>query len=174
MFFNVTHVRGDHDRFEKRYEVSAFGVDDQPYRVAAPVLLAFDVTKDDQRFHLNGSVRTTLELTCGRCLEPFRHEVEAPFDLRYLPKAANTGEGEVEIEEDDLTTAYYADNQIDLGQLMAEQFHLALPMKPLCRELCRGLCPRCGTNLNAGSCECRATWDDPRLAPLKSLLKDRE
>jgi uncharacterized protein len=73
-----------------------------------------------------------------------------------------------------LTTAYYVDDQIDLGQLMSEQFHLVLPMKPLCRETCRGLCPQCGTNLNAGSCECRTTWEDPRLAPLKALLKDRE
>jgi uncharacterized protein len=174
MFFNVTHVRGDHDRFEKRYEASAFRSDDQPYRVAEPVWLSFDVTKDDQRFHLDGKVRTTLELTCGRCLEPFRLDVEAPFDLRYLPKAANTGEGEVEIEEDDLTTAYYTDDIIDLGQLMAEQFHLALPMKPLCDETCRGLCPNCGTNLNVGSCQCQTTWADPRFAPLKSLLKDRE
>ena len=85
MFFNVTHVRGDHDRFEKRYEASAFGVDDQLYQVAAPVLLAFDVTKDDHRFHLYGSLRTTFEMTCGSCLEPFRLDVAYPFDLRFLP-----------------------------------------------------------------------------------------
>jgi uncharacterized protein len=174
MFFNVTHVRGDHDRFEKRYEASAFRSDDQPYQVVEPVWLSFDVTRNDQRFHLDGKVRTTLELTCGRCLEPFRLDVDAPFDLRYLPTAANTGEGEVEIEEDDLTTAYYTDDVIDLGQLMAEQFHLALPMKPLCDETCRGLCPNCGTNLNVGSCQCQTTWADPRFAALKSLLKDRE
>jgi uncharacterized protein len=174
MLFNVTHVRGDHDRFEKRYEPSAFASDDQPYRVVEPVWLSFEITKDDRRFHLDGSVRTTLELSCGRCLEPFRLEIDAPFDLRYLPRSDNAGEGEIEIEEDDLTTAYYADDVIDLGQLMAEQFHLALPMKPLCRQSCRGLCPQCGTNPNTASCECRTSWEDPRLAPLKSLLKDRE
>jgi uncharacterized protein len=174
MLFNVTHVRGNYDRFEKQYDSAAFRSGDHPYRVAEPVRLAFDVTKDDQRFHLAGNVKTTLELTCGRCLEPFRLDVDAPFDLRYLPRAANTGEGEVEIEEDDLTTAYYADDVIDLGQLMTEQFHLALPMKPLCAQTCRGLCPKCGTNLNLGSCECRTTWEDPRFAALKSLLQDRE
>ena len=45
---------------------------------------------------------------------------------------------------------------IDLGQLMQEQFYLAVPMKPLCREDCRGLCPVCGTNLNTGSCQLRS------------------
>ena len=53
----------------------------------------------------------------------------------------NTGEGEREIEEDDLTTAFYENDEIDLGQLMREQFYLALPMKPLCRDDCQGLCP---------------------------------
>ena len=63
------------------------------------------------------------------------------FDLRYQPHAQNTGEGEREVEEDDLTTAFYENDEIDLGQLMREQFYLALPMKPLCREDCRGAVP---------------------------------
>ena len=74
------------------------------------------------------------------------------------PHAENTGEGEREIEEDDLTTAFYENDEIDLGQLMQEQFYLALPMKPLCRDDCKGLCPECGTNLNRGTCDCK-----PRL-----------
>ena len=60
-----------------------------------------------------------------------------------------------EVEEDDLATAFYDDDQIDLTHLIMEQFQLALPMKPLCTEACKGLCPQCGTNLNTGSCDCR-------------------
>jgi uncharacterized protein len=56
--------------------------------------------------------------------------------------------------------------------LLREQFYLALPMKPLCREDCKGLCPQCGTNLNTGSCECGPALEDPRLAPLKQLKKE--
>ena len=74
-----------------------------------------------------------------------------------------------EIQEDDLTTAFYENETIDLGQLMREQFYLALPMKPLCREDCQGLCPQCGTNLNRGTCTCRDNWIDPRLAALKEI-----
>ena len=59
---------------------------------------------------------------------------------------SNTGEGEREIEEDDLTTAFYENDEIDLGQLMQEQFYLALPMKPLCRTTARGCVRTCGTN----------------------------
>jgi len=73
------------------------------------------------------------------------------------------------VQEDDLETSYYSDDQIDLGELMREQFYLALPMKPLCRDDCRGLCPQCGTNLNAGTCDCSPVWEDPRLAALKAI-----
>ena len=81
-------------------------------------------------------------------------------------------EEEREVEEDDLETSYYRDDQIDLSELMREQFYLALPMKPLCREDCKGLCPQCGTNLNTGTCDCAPAWDDPRLAPLKQLKRE--
>ena len=68
---------------------------------------------------------------------------------------ANTGEGEREIQEDDLTTAFYQNDEIDLGQMMLEQFYLTLPMKPLCAADCRGLCPVCGINRNRGTCLCK-------------------
>ena len=82
--------------------------------------------------------------------------VDATFDLRYQPRTTDTGEGEREIEEDDLTTAFYDDDNIDLGELMREQFYLALPMKPLCRDDCHGLCAQCGTNLNRDAVRLRA------------------
>jgi uncharacterized protein len=95
--------------------------------------------------------------------------VDSSFDLRYLPRSHNVGEGEREVDEDDLSTSFYEDETIDLGQLMSEQFYLSLPMKPLCRESCSGLCPQCGTNLNRATCDCRRDWEDPRLAALKAL-----
>ena len=92
-----------------------------------------------------------------------------PFDLVYHPQTSNVGEGEKEVEEEDLSTAFYDDQKIDLAQLMREQFYLALPMKPLCGDGCRGLCPVCGTNLNRGTCDCNREWEDPRLAVLKNM-----
>jgi uncharacterized protein len=68
-----------------------------------------------------------------------------------------------------LTTAFYEHDEIDLGHLMREQFYLALPMKPLCADTCKGLCAVCGTNRNRGTCTCDPQWEDPRLAALKAL-----
>ena len=144
--------------------------DDEQYRVRDTVTLDLDVRKDDGKVRLVGRLDAALELGCCRCLEPFPLIVGVDVDLLYLPASDNTGADEVRIEESDLRTAYYRDDQIDLGQLMEEQFQLALPMKPLCRTDCRGLCAVCGGNRNTTACQCVARWDDPRLAVLKGLL----
>jgi uncharacterized protein len=168
---NLSKIRTPRERFEQVYPPEALAGDGDSFRLAAPVRLAFDIYKDNDQFRLVGTVQATLELSCSRCLEPFTWPVETSFDLRYQPHAKNTGEGELEIEEDDLTTAFYENETIDLGQLMREQFYLSLPMKPLCGEECKGLCPNCGTNLNRSTCDCTYEWEDPRLAALKALKK---
>ena len=104
---NLAKIRDAHERFEQVYRPEQLAVSDDAFRVAAPVNLAFDIHKDKDQFRLAGSVNTTLELPCSRCLEPFMWPVDSSFDLRYQPHARNTGEGEREIEEDDLTTAFY-------------------------------------------------------------------
>jgi uncharacterized protein len=171
---NLAKIRTAHERFEKRYAPEALAAEGDAFQVVAPVDLVFDIHKDKDQFRLAGSVKTTLELPCSRCLEPFTWPVDAGFDLRYQPRSANTGEGEREVEEDDLSTAFYENDEIDLGQLMREQIYLSLPMKPLCQDHCKGLCPQCGTNLNRSSCDCPRAWDDPRLAVLKTLKVEEQ
>jgi DUF177 domain-containing protein len=169
MRLDLGKIRTAHERYEKVYPPEAFTPDQDTFRIAAPVSLAFDIHKDKQQFRLAGTVSTTLELPCSRCLEPFTWPVDAAFDLRYQPHTLNSGEGEREIEEDDLSTAFYDNDEIDLGQLMREQFYLSLPMKPLCSDACHGLCPVCGTNLNREKCDCKREVEDPRFAALKEL-----
>jgi DUF177 domain-containing protein len=175
MFLNLKEIRGTHARVDEVYQPGAFaepGGGPDGLRVLEPVTLGFDIYRDKDEYHLVGTLRGTFELPCSRCLEPFALPVATEFDLRYEPRARNTGEGEREVQGEDLTTAFYDDDRIDLGQLMREQFYLAMPMKPLCRELCQGLCPVCGTNLNTATCDCRRDWVDPRFAALEALRDD--
>jgi len=169
MILDLSHIRQPETGISRHYGPSVFDGRSTQFRVAEPVDLRIRVLKDRDRFRLIGRVTTTLELACSRCLEPFQLPVDSTFDVRFLPQSENTGE-EREIEEDDLSDAYYRDEAIDLGQLMEEQFYLALPMKPLCREECKGLCPSCGINLNEATCSCQARWEDPRLAGLRALM----
>ena len=171
MLLSLRSLQDAHEHIDRELAPSVFAAGaGESFTVAGPVKLSFDIDRQEPgRYRLAGDVRGELELNCGRCLEPFRLPVQSGFDLRYVPRTENSGEGEREIEEDDLSTAYYENDQIDLVQLVMEQFQLALPMKPLCSEACRGLCPKCGTNLNTSTCDCDTTWEDPRFAALKTL-----
>ena len=171
MQLDLTRYRQPLNHFSRIFQPDDVGQEGDAYRIAAPVHLDFDLHKDKDKFRLVGTARTELELPCSRCLDPFRMPVDASFDLRYLPATEMTADEEREVQDEDLETSYYRDDQIDLNELLREQFYLALPMKPLCREDCKGLCAQCGTNLNTGTCACAAEWEDPRLAPLKGLIK---
>lgn len=177
MRLDLSHIRQPESAFLRQYEPSAFVEQDEDYRVVAPVALAFTIHKDQDRFRLVGSVATALELRCSRCLEPFTLPVDSAFDLRYLPEgtaAPDVDTDDGELADDDTAATFYRDEAIDLGDLVREQFYLALPMKPLCRPDCKGLCPQCGTNLNTDTCQCQPRWEDPRLAGLKALISDRK
>ena len=170
MLLDLNRLQGSRP-VQRTFTPQAFDPQDEEYRVAAAVELSMVVEKSGtDTFRVKGTAETRLEMACSRCVEPFAVPVDASFDLRYVPETRNEGEGEQEIGEDDLTTAYYREGLLDLTELLREQFQLALPMKPLCAEDCRGLCPECGTNLNPAPCGCAPKWEDPRLAPLKGLL----
>ena len=172
MLLDLSKLHGQREHFERTFQPSVFDPQDEDYRVATPVELSMDVEKaGGDAFRVTGRAVTRLELRCSRCLDPFEVPVDARFELRYVPQVhAAAGGEEHEIREDDLTTSYYREGSLDVVEMLREQFQLALPMKPLCAESCQGLCPECGTNLNRGECDCKPTWEDPRLAPLKGLL----
>lgn len=177
MRLDLSHLRQAETEFDRRYEPAAFAGDEAEFRVVAPVALRMVVHKDQDRFRLVGTVETVLELSCGRCLEPFVFPVDRAFDLRYFPQGtADAGRepDEVELDDEDVALSFYRDEEIDLGELMREQFYLTLPMKPLCRPACKGICPQCGANRNTEACDCESRWEDPRLAGLKSFITNRK
>ena len=172
MLLDLSRLHGSREHFQRTFQPAAFDPQDEEYRVTAPVELSMDVEKaGGTAFRVTGRARTRLELQCSRCLEEIEQPVDASFELRYVPQAENAADqSEREICEDDLTTAFYREGALDLIELLREQLVLALPMKPLCAQACRGLCPECGENLNRTECACTPVWEDPRLAPLKGLL----
>ena len=116
---------------------------------------------------VQGRLTATVPQMCGRCLEAFPARVDANVDVRLMPRPA-TGDA-IELGRDDLDVDFYVDDQLDLDRVVETETTLALPMKPLCREDCRGLCPACGGNRNLVACACPERAPDPRLAPLRDL-----
>ena len=171
MLYDLSRFRGETDRIDRQFEPGAFALEDEEFRIVAPVVFGADLRKDARNVRLVGRVGTTLECNCSRCLEPFAVPVDAAFDVMFLPAESNVAGTAEEVGEDDLGVSFYKDETLDLGGLMREQFYLALPMKPLCREDCQGLCPVCGINRNRETCSCRSEWVDPRLEALRNLSR---
>lgn len=128
---------------------------------------ALEVEADGADVFVRGRITATVPQTCGRCLEAFPARVEVPVDVRLVPRPP-AGDS-VELGTDDLDVDFYADDQLDLGRLVENETTLALPMKPLCRPDCRGLCAVCGANRNVVPCTCAPRPPDSRWAALRDL-----
>ena len=114
-----------------------------------------------------------LELTCDRCLVPFSTTLRVSFQEEFRPTLdINNGASlpiDLTEEKENLIDASHI---IDLREVLRQDILLAVPMHPLCRSDCMGLCPQCGQNLNEGPCNCPQPLGDPRLAVLGDLLKE--
>jgi uncharacterized protein len=170
---DVARLREGSDPLERTIDPRQLPAEED-YRIVAPVVLEATVGKDKAKVRIVGHASTTLELACSRCLDGYEVPVDARFDLLYLPALESPGDEDVEVREEDINTAFYKEGIIDLAELLHEQLYLMLPMKPLCRDDCQGICPVCGANRNVTTCACETRWEDPRFAGLKALLKESD
>ncbi len=129
------------------------------------VEVAGTVEKAGRGYLLEGTVRGEAHLRCVRCLGEFPFAVAERFELQMLPLAEVPRVEEHRLGRGDLAVRFYSAPELNLAELAGEQVELAVPMKPLCQEDCQGLCPRCGRDLNQGSCACPKNADQ-RWAPL--------
>jgi len=109
------------------------------------------------------------EALCARCLDPVEHPLDGQFDLLFRPAGADGEASEHSITTSETEIGYYLKDGVLLEDVLREQVLLSLPAKTLCREDCKGLCPRCGTHLNSEACACGASAVDPRWSALSSL-----
>jgi uncharacterized protein len=123
---------------------------------------------------LSGELATTLELPCARCLEPVIQDVRRKFDLLYRPLGVDAGREEMSVTGAEAEVSYYQGEGLLLEDAVREQVLLAVPLKAICREDCKGLCPHCGTNQNLEHCSCSEPVDDPRWTALKDLRSKLE
>lgn len=134
-----------------------------------PVSGKVQLLRTNRSILVRGRLETTERYVCSRCLEEFDNqlglEIEDEFfllkdPLSGLPVAPPADSGAFTIDED---------NILDLSEAVRQYSLLAQPMKPICREDCRGLCSQCGRNLNHGTCDCKPAHSDSPWAPLLGL-----
>ena len=122
-----------------------------------------------QDIRLKGKLDTSLEMACARCLEPVEYKVARDFDLLYRPLGTDAGRDELSVTDAEAEIGYYQGEGLLLEDAVREQVLLAVPLKMLCRDDCRGLCPHCGKDLNEGACSCEVPAQDPRWTALKEI-----
>ncbi|MGE5235103.1 MAG: YceD family protein [Acidobacteriota bacterium] len=150
--------------FEERLDIPAERGGEDVVSIE-PVAIAGSVERTGRGYEAQGEVRGRLSLRCSRCLGELPFEFGERFAVELIPAGLAPKEEETRLERGDLNVHFFAEPTLDLAELAAEQLVLALPMKPLCSESCRGLCPRCGADLNKGPCTCPSRVEE-RWAPL--------
>lgn len=128
-----------------------------------PVKIEGTLKNEDEVFVLEAKGGTEAILRCDRCLAPVRKELCFEIQERF----ARTGRENEETET-------FSGDQIDLADFVKRGIMEVLPMKVLCKEDCKGLCPVCGKDLNEGDCDCDPTYRDPRFESLRALFNDDE
>jgi len=157
------HFRLDGEKLKDIVKVDR-GMDFHPHALD----VSCDVGKIQETVSLDLHLETEIDVDCCRCLESFALPVKGDAHYTLVPFQDDLkDEGEWSSEDD--AFGFYREDMIDLESLVYEQILLQIPLKPLCRENCRGLCPRCGTNMNVSSCSCREDQANSPFAALKNL-----
>lgn len=135
--------------------------------VTEPVLASGEVRNTAGVLQLTGKAETTLHGICDRCAAAFDRKVSFPVEAVLVSELANDN------GDEDIWTFLLSGNDADLDDILTTAFVLNMDTKLLCKEDCKGLCCRCGKNLNDGPCDCQPEID-PRFAVLQQLLKDKK
>lgn len=139
--------------------------------ILKPFKLIIRVEKRGKEVFIKGMTQGEVELSCSRCLKNFNMPIKSLFSITYHPIEELNRDELVELKRDEMDVDFYREGVIDTESIIRDQIMLNIPMKPLCSESCKGLCPICGSDLNEVECGCEQKEIDPRFAVLQSLLR---
>lgn len=141
-------------------------------RFIRPVHVCIHATLSGETVMIGGIAECEVRLPCSRCLEPFDLKIETAFSVTAVPGIPSLIDPEpgdnIELAADDMDVIAYSGDSIDLHDEIAQQIIMALPFKPLCRNACKGLCNRCGADLNKTPCKCGPLDEKSPFAVLKT------
>lgn len=160
---DVLEAVGDEKPIDGEYVFKSVGPAETPIAFASPVRISGKIENVGSGLLVTGDLSTSLKVSCSRCLETAEIKIDQSFGDMLYPVGSQP-------DEEDFV---YEGRQVDLGPMIEEITMLAVPIKPLCRADCKGLCGRCGANLNEGPCGCPPENVDMRLAKLKEFFEGR-
>jgi uncharacterized protein len=171
VFFHVRNLALKPVRFDVKLEPGTLDFLDPKIRQKGPLQAVGQVSLVSDmlaEIRVAGHLKAEMEADCDRCLEPAPYPVEGDFELVYRPLEEGLGE-EHPVDPEEAEIGFYEGDGVELNDALREYVLLALPMRRLCSETCKGLCPVCGQNRNQQACQCQSEALDDRWAALKQL-----
>ncbi len=138
----------------------------ETYRFNEPLRVTGEIYNNGQSLTLSARARGIMQTECARCLKPI--DVDVDFDIHELLSRAEDG-----AREDEDVILFYG-HEIELDEIVADNFLMNISGRYLCKEDCKGICPKCGHDLNEGDCGCDREYIDPRWQALADILNQRE
>lgn len=154
---------------DEKLAVEAVDLEIENAKVVGPVQMKGTVVKSAGGIEISGRLTGSVQIECDRCLEPVERPFDIELDLEFAPKQQIEGDANLELHASDMKLDEMDGSEIDLAEIAREQILLDLPQQFFCKDDCKGLCEKCGTNLNLKDCDCEDDEIDPRWAALKDL-----
>jgi len=139
------------------------------FKLIRPLNVDLEIQKRPDHICVQGRLQGTLQVTCHRCLTAFPWPLEEQIEIFLVEEEKSEASEEIELGVGDLDYEFFDGVIIEIDELVAEQIFLALPVKILCSENCRGLCPRCGANLNEEPCRCEKSAGGTAFSALEAI-----
>lgn len=173
MQFNVAQLLKQPTGATRQYDVDEpLGEIDPELVAVAPIQGHVKFVRTHDGVLVTGDLATVLEVNCTRCLEAFDLPVEIEIEEEFKSTIDLRTGAQLPIVTDETETLIDEHHIIDLTEVVRQDLLLALPLTPLCRPDCKGLCQSCGKNLNEGPCDCEPESSDPRWSVLADLLQE--
>ena len=170
-FIDLSHIPAEGLKIQRKIHANAWKIDEQDWKSRGELEFEVFFRGDARKAEVEGWFRAGLNSSCHRCLKPFELDLHRKFHLTYLAADPERfAKEEVELTGQELEVAYLESEHLPLHEMIQEQVYLAVPMKFLCNQDCRGLCVHCGADLNEVECGCPTDEIDPRWAKLKTVL----
>lgn len=169
MIIDLAPLKDKTTRFEFLLPAEEINLEDEAVKLTGAVKVAVSVTKGIAQTDVAGEIAAPVSLECSRCLEPVQSSFKFPFRAVFITPENYGDEREMQVGFEDLEVSIFDGDRIDVAELTREQIVLAIPTRIFCREVCKGLCGKCGANKNLINCNCEEKEVDPRWAALRDL-----
>ncbi len=182
MEIHIEQITGDglaleFEEIAESFPVLAEMVTNGECEFQAPIKSTLRALRIEDMVEVAGDIETPVLLPCSRCLQLFETKLKSNFALTFTRRTADVMDElepqEVELSAEDMGLVYFHGDIINLKKTIQEQVIMEFPLKALCRQDCKGLCPKCGADLNAEACECERTSTPGKFAVLKNLKLEK-